>query len=201
MVTIAVTGERDGEPRVAVSPETVKKLTGLGCTVRVETGAGARSRFADSVLQAQGATIAASAAEALAGADILLKVRRPSPEEVKALKPGAIVAAMLTPYDDRAGLDALAATGVILGAVYMLWMCRRVIFGPLALAENQKLKDLSARELALLAPIVALIIIMGVYPQPFLSRMKPAVENTLKKVFIVQGAPVATTSSGDVEAK
>jgi NADH-quinone oxidoreductase subunit M len=99
------------------------------------------------------------------------------------------------------GWTALAATGVILGAVYMLWMCRRVIFGPLALAENQKLKDLSARELALLAPIVALIIIMGVYPQPFLSRMKPAVENTLKKVFIVQGAPVATTSSGDVEAK
>jgi NAD(P) transhydrogenase subunit alpha len=117
MITIAVTAERDGEPRVAVSPETVKKLTALGCTVRVERGAGAGSRFADGVLQAQGATIAASAAEALSGADILLKVRRPSAEEVKALKPGAIVAAMLAPYDDRPGLDALAATGASLMAM------------------------------------------------------------------------------------
>ncbi len=67
MVTIAVTAERDGEPRVAVSPETVKKLTALGCTVRVQAGAGAHSRFSDDILKAQGATIAASAAEALAG--------------------------------------------------------------------------------------------------------------------------------------
>src|SRR5262245_45010897 len=117
MVTIAVTGERDGEPRVAVSPETVKKLTGLGCAVRVETGAGAQSRFADGALQAQGATIAGSTAEALQGADILLKVRRPSAEQVKALKPGAIVAAMLAPYDDRTGLDALVATGASLMAM------------------------------------------------------------------------------------
>ena len=110
MVTIAVTGERDGEPRVAVSPETVKKLTGLGCTVRIAAGAGARSRFSDGLLEAQGAKIAASAPDALSGADILLKVRRPSADEVKALKPGAIVAAMLAPYDDRVGLDALADT-------------------------------------------------------------------------------------------
>jgi NAD(P) transhydrogenase subunit alpha len=102
---------------VAVSPETVKKLTGLGCTVRVQAGAGARSRFADSLLEAQGGKIAASAAETLNGADILLKVRRPSVEEVKALKPGAIVAAMLAPYDDRAGLDALATTGASLMAM------------------------------------------------------------------------------------
>jgi NAD(P) transhydrogenase subunit alpha len=117
MVTIAITAERDGEPRVAVSPDTVKKLTGLGCVVRVETGAGTRSRFADDALKAQGATIAASAAEALSGADVLLKVRRPSPEEVKALKPGAIAAAMLAPYDDRAGLEALAASGASLMAM------------------------------------------------------------------------------------
>jgi NAD(P) transhydrogenase subunit alpha len=117
MVTIAVTGEREGEPRVAVSPETVKKLTGLGCAVRVQAGAGAHSRFADSLLEAQGAKIAASAAEALNGADILLKVRRPSRDEVEALKPGAIVAAMLAPFDDRAGLDDLAATGASLMAM------------------------------------------------------------------------------------
>jgi NAD(P) transhydrogenase subunit alpha len=120
MVTIAVTGEREGEPRVAVSPETVKKLTGLGCTVRVQAGAGAGSRFGDAALQAQGATIAGSAAEALNGADILLKVRRPSVEEVAALKPGAIVAAILSPYDDRPGLDALAATGASLMAMELV---------------------------------------------------------------------------------
>jgi NAD(P) transhydrogenase subunit alpha len=117
MVTIAVTAERDGEPRVAVSPETVKKLTALGCQVRVQAGAGAHSRFADDALKAAGATVATSAAEALSGADILLKVRRPSPDEVKALKPGAIVAAILAPYDDRAGLEALAGTGASLMAM------------------------------------------------------------------------------------
>ena len=117
MITIAVTGEREGEPRVAISPETVKKLTALGCAVRVQSGAGAGSRFSDAALQAQGATIAASAAEALNGADILLKVRRPQADEVRALKPGAIVASILSPYDDRPGLDALAATGASLLAM------------------------------------------------------------------------------------
>jgi len=120
MVTIAVTAERDGEPRVAVSPETVKKLTALGCLVRVEAGAGARSHFADDALKAAGATIGVSASEALAGADILLKVRRPSPDEVKALKPGAIVAAILAPYDDRAGLETLAGTGASLMAMELM---------------------------------------------------------------------------------
>jgi len=117
MVTIAVTAEREGEPRVAVSPETVKKLSALGCQVKVEAGAGSRSRFADDALKAAGATVAANAADALSGADILLKVRRPSPDEVRALKPGAIVAAILAPFDDRPGLEALAGTGASLMAM------------------------------------------------------------------------------------
>jgi H+-translocating NAD(P) transhydrogenase subunit alpha len=117
MVTIAVTAEREGEPRVAVSPETVKKLSALGCQVKVESGAGSRSRFADDALKAAGATVAANAADALFGADILLKVRRPSPDEVRALKPGAIVAAILAPFDDRPGLEALAGTGASLMAM------------------------------------------------------------------------------------
>jgi proton-translocating NAD(P)+ transhydrogenase subunit alpha len=114
MVTIAVTAEGAEEPRVAVSPETVKKLVGLGCKVKVEAGAGNRSRFSDEVLQAQGAEIAPTAADALRDADILLKVRRPSPDEVKALKPSALVIAMLDPYGDKAGLEALAATSASL---------------------------------------------------------------------------------------
>jgi NAD(P) transhydrogenase subunit alpha len=110
MVTIAVTSEAADEPRVAVSPETVKKLAAAGAAVRVESGAGARSRFSDEAYKAAGAQIA-SHAEALAGADVLLKVRRPSVDDVKALAPGALVIAGLNPYDDRAGLDALASTG------------------------------------------------------------------------------------------
>ena len=117
MVTIAVTAERDGEPRVAVSPETVKKLTAMGFVVKVQKGAGAASRFSDELLASQGAQIASTDGEALSGADIFLKVRRPTADEVKALKPGAIVAAMLSPYDDRAGLEALAGTGALLLAM------------------------------------------------------------------------------------
>lgn len=110
MVTIAVTSEPADEPRVAVSPDTVKKFTGLGALVRVEQGAGLRSRFSDDAYRAAGAEIV-SKADALSGADILLKVRRPSVEDVTALKPGAIVAGMVDPYGARDGLDALAATG------------------------------------------------------------------------------------------
>ncbi len=113
MVTIAVTAEGPDEPRVAVSPETVKKLTALGAKVRVQSGAGARARFTDDSLRTAGADIAASAGETLAGADILLKVRRPSAEEIAALKPGAIVAAILDPYD-KAAMEPLAGTGASL---------------------------------------------------------------------------------------
>ncbi len=110
MVTIAVISETAGEPRVAVSPDTVKKFSGLGAKVRVESGAGLKSRFSDDVLRAAGADIV-SRSEALSGADILLGVRRPSADDIKALKPGAIVAAMIEPYGERGALDALAATG------------------------------------------------------------------------------------------
>lgn len=114
MVTIAVTPEEAGETRVALSPETAKKLVALGATVRISRGAGSRSRFSDAAYQAAGAAVTASPSEAIAGADILLKVRRPGTDEVKALKPGGLAVAMLNPFDDRAGLDALAGSGVSL---------------------------------------------------------------------------------------
>jgi H+-translocating NAD(P) transhydrogenase subunit alpha len=62
-------------------------------------------------MKVAGAQIARNASDALEGADILLKVRRPTANEIKALEPGAIVDAMLSPLDDRAELDALAAVG------------------------------------------------------------------------------------------
>jgi NAD(P) transhydrogenase subunit alpha len=114
MVTIAVTAEGADEPRVAVSPETVKKLVGLGAGVKVQSGAGLRSRFSDDMLKAAGAEITATAADALSGADILLKVRRPDAGEIAALKPGALVIAMIDPFGDRPGLEAAAGRGVSL---------------------------------------------------------------------------------------
>ncbi|HEY3217151.1 MAG TPA: NADH-quinone oxidoreductase subunit M [Candidatus Eisenbacteria bacterium] len=74
---------------------------------------------------------------------------------------------------------ATAAVGVILSAVYMLWMFQRVMFGPITHAENAKLVDLSFRERLVFAPILVLIFAIGVLPQPFLDRMQPALERTL----------------------
>jgi len=99
------------------------------------------------------------------------------------------------------GWTAAAATGMILSAIYMLWMFRRVIFGPLTNPENQKLRDLDRREILILAPVVALIIFMGVYPQPFLSRVKPSVDLTLKRVFAIQGVPTAVNNTAGGEIK
>ena len=79
-----------------------------------------------------------------------------------------------------AGAAALA--GVVLGAVYMLRMYQRVMFGPLTNPANATLPDLSRREVTIFAPLVGLMLLMGVYPQPFLSRMEPSVEATLTRV-------------------
>ena len=68
----------------------------------------------------------------------------------------------------------LAASGVIFAAGYLLWMFRRVMFGPLTNPKNEKLDDLSGREIAYLVPIVAMCIFMGVYPKFFLGRVEPA---------------------------
>ncbi|HEY9216694.1 MAG TPA: Re/Si-specific NAD(P)(+) transhydrogenase subunit alpha [Phenylobacterium sp.] len=113
MPVIAVTKERRaGETRVAATPETVKKLIGSGYSVVVERGAGLTAACIDSEYEAAGATLAAGAAEALASADILMKVRAPADEEIAALKPGAIVVALLNPHQDKAVLQALSAKGV-----------------------------------------------------------------------------------------
>jgi NADH-quinone oxidoreductase subunit M len=86
---------------------------------------------------------------------------------------------------------------VILGAIYMLWMLRRVIFGPLTHSENQTLQDLNGREILILAPVLALIVFLGIYPQPFLSRMTPSIDLTLKRVLTVQGTPAALSEMAD----
>ena len=100
------------ETRVAVTPETVKRLAGLGALVRVEAGAGLASGFTDADYQAAGATIAASASQALSGADIVLKVRRPSAAELAHIQKSALVIAIMDPYGHADALNAMAAAGV-----------------------------------------------------------------------------------------
>ena len=94
------------------------------------------------------------------------------------------------------GWTVAASSGVVLGAIYMLWMFRRVIFGPLNNPENQRLEDLNGRELAVLAPILLLILYMGIYPRPFLDRLEPSVELTLKRILTVP-APQGASASGE----
>jgi NADH-quinone oxidoreductase subunit M len=76
----------------------------------------------------------------------------------------------------------VAATGVILGAVYLLTMFQKVMFGPVSNPKNQNLKDLSFREIVVFLPIVVGVFVMGLYPRPFLATMEKSVEQ-LRKVY------------------
>ncbi len=108
-VAIAVTRERrDGETRCAVTPETVKKFVAMGATVTVEAGTGTGSSIPDDDYAAAGATVAKDTKAVLSGADIVLKVRGPTAQETSALKPGAIVVALLDAYRDKETVTALA---------------------------------------------------------------------------------------------
>jgi H+-translocating NAD(P) transhydrogenase subunit alpha len=110
---IAVLDESgQGEPRVAASPETVKKYIGLGATVSVQKGAGLGSAVTDAEYEAAGASIAKTAKDALKDADILLKVKRPVDAEIKALKKGAMTISIMDPYGNEAALKILADAGV-----------------------------------------------------------------------------------------
>jgi NAD(P) transhydrogenase subunit alpha len=110
---IAVITESDAlETRVAATPETVKKLAGLGATVSVQSGAGLASGIVDADYEAAGATVAPNAAAALEGADVVLKVRRPNADELKGMKKGAIVLAIMDPYGNDAALKAMADAGI-----------------------------------------------------------------------------------------
>jgi NAD(P) transhydrogenase subunit alpha len=115
---IAIPREIDpAEPRVAATPETVKKFTALGADVAVEPGAGVKSGFLDADYAAAGATLAS---DAVNGADVVLKVRRPVAAELSAYKRGAIIVGLMDPYGQEAALEALAGAGVTALAVELL---------------------------------------------------------------------------------
>src|ERR1700684_1621789 len=107
---IAVAKEIDpAEPRVAASPDTVKKFKALGAEVFVEPGAGIKSGLPDSEFTAVGATVAA---DALKDADIVIKVKRPEAGELANYKRGALVIAIMDPYGHDAARKTMADAGI-----------------------------------------------------------------------------------------
>src|SRR6185295_15015296 len=99
---------REGETRVAATPESVKKFKGLGLEVVVQAGAGTGAHISDADYTAAGALIAPDAASTVRDADIVLKVRGPEGSEIAQLKKGAVLAALLSPHSEQATIQALA---------------------------------------------------------------------------------------------
>jgi len=116
---IAVAREADAaEPRVAASPETVKKMVGLGAEVLVARGAGAGSGVSDADFEAAGAKIGGD--DITKDADVVLKVRRPTSAELKIYKKGALVIAIMDPYGHDAELKAMAEAGLVAFAMELM---------------------------------------------------------------------------------
>ena len=120
MIAIGVPAEGKDEPRIGLSPETVKKLVKAGAKVTVRSGAGLGSHFSDQDYKEAGAQIAKSDADAVSGADVVFTVRRPPLAIAKAMKKGAALIGMLDPFSDAEELDALAKTGVSLFAMELM---------------------------------------------------------------------------------
>ncbi|HEX7051336.1 MAG TPA: NADH-quinone oxidoreductase subunit M [Longimicrobiales bacterium] len=90
--------------------------------------------------------------------------------------------ALIGTFQTHPWMAALGAAGVIFAAYYMLPMVQRILFNSLDRPENEKLHDLTRREMAVLAPLVALMLWIGVYPKPFLERMQVTVDELLEHV-------------------
>src|SRR5471030_2732147 len=115
---IAVTRETDAtEPRVAATPETVKKFKALGADVAVARGAGITSGISDADYQAAGAEIGEDVTK---NADLVLKVRRPAASELSGYKKGALVIAIMDPYGNEAALKQMADAGLVAFAMELM---------------------------------------------------------------------------------
>ena len=115
---VAVAAEVEaGEPRVAATPETIKKIIALGAEVAVEPGAGIKSGILDADYSAAGAKVSP---DALNGANIVLKVRRPQAAELARYKPGTIVIGIMDPFGHDDALRAMADVGLISFAMELL---------------------------------------------------------------------------------
>ncbi|NRG17305.1 Re/Si-specific NAD(P)(+) transhydrogenase subunit alpha [Rhizobiales bacterium] len=166
------------EPRVAASPETVKKFIALGFEVTVEKGAGELSRILDKDYEEMGAKIAPTAKETLADADVVLKVRRPNAEELGLMKKGALVVATMDPYGHEDEVRAMGEAGIV--ALAMEFMPR--------ITRAQVMDVLSSQ--ANLAGYQAVIEAAEEYDRAFPMMMTAAGTVPAARVFIM-GAGVA----------
>jgi NADH-quinone oxidoreductase subunit M len=101
---------------------------------------------------------------------------------------------LLGTFGVRPGMAAVAATGVILSAVYMLWMFQRVIWGEISNPHNETLSDIGARERLTLVPLVILIVWMGMYSNHFLRPMDASIAKLMNRVDHANTGPVRTAT-------
>lgn len=173
LVIAALRERAPGETRVAVTPETVRKLVGLGAAVAVESGAGTTAGIADADYQAVGARIAPDAGAALAGAGIVLGIQGPDPALLAGVAPGAWVVAGLDPFGQRPRVEAYAAAG--LEALAMEFMPR--------ITRAQSMDILSSQ--ANLAGYKAVLVAANLYGRAFPMMMTAAGTVSAAKAFVM----------------
>lgn len=168
---IAVLRERaTGETRVSASPETVKKFIALGAKVAVETGAGITASISDDEYRAAGAEVADNVVQ---GADIVLGVQGPEPEQLAGANPGAWIVAGLDPFGKRARVDAYAAAGF--EALAMEFMPR--------ITRAQSMDILSSQ--SNLAGYKAVLVAANLYGRAFPMMMTAAGTVSAAKAFVM----------------
>ena len=176
---IAVPSETyPGERRVALIPGTVKQLVSLGAEVHIQAGLGLESDFSDKEYQDAGAVISNDRNKLLSSGDVVLRVRKPSVEEVSLLKAGSIHISYLDPFNDLELVDALARQGVSAISMEMIPRSTRA----------QKMDALSSQ--ANLAGYVMVLLAANSYGGIFPMMMTPSGTIPPVKVFII-GAGVA----------
>lgn len=160
-----------GETRVAATPETVKKIVGLGHSVSIAAGAGVAASVPDQQYKDAGAEVNADGA--IGVADLVVKVRRPTEAEIAALKPGAGFVSLLEPYGDKAVIDSLAKAKI--DALAMEFIPR--------ISRAQSMDALSSQ--ANLAGYRAVIEAAGLYGRAFPMMMTAAGTVAAAKVFVM----------------
>ena len=168
----------ENERRVALIPDSVKKLVRAGLSVSVESGLGNQSGYSDADYEEAGATVSGDRAALLGSGDIVLRVRKPSLDEVGQLKQGAIQVSYLDPYNEHELVDALAAQGVTAISMEMIPRTTRA----------QKMDALSSQ--ANLAGYVMVVLAAQKLDRILPMMMTPAGTLSPAKVFVI-GAGVA----------
>jgi len=103
---------------------------------------------------------------------------------------------MVGAFQDNTWVAALITVGIVLGAAYMLWLYRRVVFGKLVRPDLMGIVDLSRREVAVFAPLVVLVLWMGIYPMSFLEFVGPSVENLIEQYGTARAGSPAPSLAG-----